>query len=171
MDLVYLIHADETHRYKIGTTSNSVESRLKELQTGCPFLLRPIKSVVGGKCQEDEVHEKFKEYRKQGEWFEFNGHIKRQVMKYMDTLGDKNCQEYLIEMKSYKDHLIESLHEDSQYKRNLEDLLLLTLMNIELGCWEESVNNLEEYYYHVYGNHTSFYGMIKLNKLLYNPKA
>ena len=66
MDIVYLLHAEDTKRYKIGTTSSTVERRLKELQTGCPFKLRPVKSVVGGLNKEYKIHDKFKEYRSQG---------------------------------------------------------------------------------------------------------
>ena len=34
MNVIYLIHAEDTKRYKIGTTSNGIEKRLNELQTG-----------------------------------------------------------------------------------------------------------------------------------------
>ena len=168
MDIVYLLHAEDTKRYKIGTTSSTVERRLKELQTGCPFKLRPVKSVVGGLSQESKIHDKFKEYRKQGEWFEFNGHVKRKVMKYMDKFGDENCQEYLIELKGWKERLVEGFYEDVDcYRNNLETLLELALINLELGCFEESINNLEEYYFHVHGDIATFYGNIRPANFLY----
>tara|TARA_R100001594_G_scaffold86809_1_gene121204 strand:+ start:105 stop:626 length:522 start_codon:yes stop_codon:yes gene_type:complete len=170
MELVYLIHAEDTKRYKIGTTKNGVESRLKELQTGCPFKLRPVKSIVGGRNQEEQVHRKFKEYQKHGEWFEFDGHVKRKVMKYMDTFGDESCQEWLIEVKDWKEGMIEGFLEKGEYRSNLESLLQLALMNIELGCWEEAIENIEEYFYHVYGDHCFIYGKIKPDNILYQPR-
>ena len=167
MEIVYLIHAEDTKRYKIGTTKNGVESRLKELQTGCPFKLRPVKSVVGNMNQESKLHHKFKEYRKQGEWFEFNGHVKRKVMKYMDTFGDENCQEWLIELKEMKEYLVESLVGVGKDRSPLETILELALINIELGCWEDAIDNIEEYFYHVHGRHCVMLGTIIPNNILY----
>ena len=168
MNVIYLIHAEDTKRYKIGTTSHSIEKRLNELQTGCPFKLRPVLSVVGDKYQETKIHDEFKKYRKQGEWFEFDSRIKRKVMKYMDEFGDECCQEKIIQLKEYKEWITEEFcGAEPNYRRGLSGLLELVLINMELGCFEEAIHGLEEYYFHVNGDHSVFYGTIKPNNFIY----
>lgn len=68
---VYVIHALETTRYKIGRAEDP-EKRLKELQTGSPFPLRVINVIdtCWDKRAERDLHNTFGEYRVCGEWFD-----------------------------------------------------------------------------------------------------
>ena len=72
--LLYLITDGKFH--KIGITNRSIQVRIKQLQTGNPYELKLIKVVNCGSekhAQEMEkfYHNKYYEYRMQGEWFDF----------------------------------------------------------------------------------------------------
>lgn len=71
MSYVYLIHAEGTKRYKIGF-SNDVPQRMRELQTSSPVDLSLIMARCGSREMEKRLHARFAEFRKCGEWFEFD---------------------------------------------------------------------------------------------------
>ena len=78
---VYFIQAEESKRIKIGYTSNSVASRLSNLQTGSAEILSVIGVISdGGKGLERFLHSKFSDDRLHNEWFgesdELSGFIK-----------------------------------------------------------------------------------------------
>ena len=73
--MVYLIVCEETQTCKIGY-SQDAQSRLVQLQTSNPFKLK-LKAVISGDAKlEKEIHNKFKEFKLRGEWFEYNSIIK-----------------------------------------------------------------------------------------------
>ena len=53
---------------KIGR-SRSVEQRLLELQVGNPYPLRLLGTVVGGRAEENRLHELLSDFWHRGEWF------------------------------------------------------------------------------------------------------
>ena len=61
--MIYLIKAEETNLYKIGYTAGTTESRIKTMQTGCPYELSIIKEVDGSLEKEKWLHKTFKKYR------------------------------------------------------------------------------------------------------------
>jgi hypothetical protein len=68
---IYIFTANEFDgAYKIGLT-NDIERRLADMQTGCPFLLIPIKvyKVDNPTAIEIMLHSFFKKKRIRGEWF------------------------------------------------------------------------------------------------------
>lgn len=65
--VVYFIRAGGN--VKIGTTQ-SLSSRISQLQTGCAEPLEVLASVVGDRTLEAHYHEVFAADRKEGEWFE-----------------------------------------------------------------------------------------------------
>lgn len=67
---VYFIASPETGRVKIGYTSKSPDSRLRNLQTGSPTPLRLMCFQPGTKADEAHLHEVLSPYRLHGEWFE-----------------------------------------------------------------------------------------------------
>ena len=60
---------------KIGYTSKNPFSRMKDLQTGCPFKMYMLGFLVGNMGQEKELHNVLKEYRREGEWFEYSDYV------------------------------------------------------------------------------------------------
>lgn len=56
---------------KIGYTRNAPDSRIKSLQTGCPYPIRLLGAIVGGPEIERELHDRLSECRAHGEWFEW----------------------------------------------------------------------------------------------------
>jgi hypothetical protein len=57
---------------KIGFTSKHPASRLKGLQTGCPFKMRLLGFIFGTEDMERELHDVLKIDRAEGEWFRFS---------------------------------------------------------------------------------------------------
>lgn len=72
---VYLLHAVGTDRYKIGMTQRGrMHKRLDELngsQAAFPIELITFIDVSDRHQVEAELHQRFKAFRKHGEWFEF----------------------------------------------------------------------------------------------------
>jgi hypothetical protein len=68
--MIYFIEAVGGDRVKIGfTVHNSVQQRIRTLQTGSSHPLRLIHSVNGGRREEKFLHRKYKSHRVVGEWF------------------------------------------------------------------------------------------------------
>ncbi|NER53114.1 MAG: GIY-YIG nuclease family protein, partial [Symploca sp. SIO1A3] len=88
---IYLIHAQETDRYKIGLTTRSVEARFAELNSSqSPFPLELIDWFETDNVTEDEkyFHEKYSAYRVHGEWFVFDKRTLKEVRReYQDDVG------------------------------------------------------------------------------------
>lgn len=68
---VYLIGMMGTKFIKIGYSAQP-NQRLKELQTACPFSLKLIGFCPGSKKHERGLHHQLRDYRRNGEWFEFD---------------------------------------------------------------------------------------------------
>ena len=68
----YCIRQQVTNYLKIGKSENP-QRRLKELQTGSPTTLTLLHSIEGD--FESELHQKFREFNLNGEWFEWHDDI------------------------------------------------------------------------------------------------
>lgn len=68
---VYLIHAEETTRYKIGRSINPI-ARCSDIQKQAPYPLKIISSfwTFDAISAEKRLHECYAEYRVFGEWFD-----------------------------------------------------------------------------------------------------
>lgn len=65
--VTYVVRLGESGPIKIGKAID-VDARIAKLQTGCPEKLHVIKVI--GKNIEAELHRRFADYRKHGEWFD-----------------------------------------------------------------------------------------------------
>jgi hypothetical protein len=86
---VYFIIDGHNH-VKIGVSSGKIEGRLSQLQTGNPFKLKMYERIflnytffLDAFDVEKAFHEKFKDYRLEGEWFLFEP-----VKEYLDWLAE-----------------------------------------------------------------------------------
>lgn len=66
---VYFIECGENGPIKIGHAVHPM-ARLENLQIGCPYELRLIRTLAGGRYREFRIHTKFKAIRIRGEWFQ-----------------------------------------------------------------------------------------------------
>lgn len=109
---IYVIQAVGFNRYKIGFTTRSVEERLKELQPTkqCTPYKKVIETEIKDNAYQLEqlIHQYFKEYRVNGEWFDLdpanlnllNLMLDWQLHTYIDKLqefADKNPYLYVRE--------------------------------------------------------------------------
>lgn len=69
---------DFTH-IKIGYTSKNPYARLAALQTGCPHRLKIVGFVFGNQSMERDIHERLKDHRCEGEWFELSSEVARVI--------------------------------------------------------------------------------------------
>ena len=69
MATIYVLQ--QGNYFKIGLTKRDFNKRLKELQTGCPFELKPklLISTNRPELLEKLLHAKFSQSRRLGEWF------------------------------------------------------------------------------------------------------
>ena len=63
---------------KIGYSSEP-RKRVLGIQSNCPFEVRLLVAIVGGRTKERELHERFKDYKSRGEWFRFEGELQEFV--------------------------------------------------------------------------------------------
>jgi hypothetical protein len=88
---IYIITAQEFHGvYKIGLT-NSIERRLLDMQTGCPYLLFALRSyeVENPVAVELMLHSFFHKKRLRGEWFKLDAVDMQYIddaMNYVDEV-------------------------------------------------------------------------------------
>lgn len=86
-EFVYVI-GNLTHNIcKIGYSKNPL-SRIKEIQTGCPYKLQLFLVVGGNRTTESQLQKKYKRYKSNGEWFHYREELKHAVESIAKT--DKN---------------------------------------------------------------------------------
>lgn len=83
MSTVYFIQQGQDGPIKIGV-SKKVKERLRELQVANPFMLRIIFQIRGTIELERALHDRFSQYRLEGEWFK-NGLKIRQYIKRAES--------------------------------------------------------------------------------------
>lgn len=80
---VYFLDAPSVNRIKIGTAIEP-EHRVTAVRLMSPVEIRLIGTIAGGRSKEAELHERFRERRAHGEWFDadadFRGEIQRLLL-------------------------------------------------------------------------------------------
>ncbi|HLR69441.1 MAG TPA: GIY-YIG nuclease family protein [Virgibacillus sp.] len=84
---LYIIKDNASNRYKIGITTN-YKDRLRSLNTIVPFGITIIEIFPSSKYKEIEkdVHERFNNRRRNGEWFEFNENDLKECIDYVKSM-------------------------------------------------------------------------------------
>ncbi len=67
---VYFMRSEKTHAIKIGFTAGKIQDRLSALQTAHPYKLQVLTVCRGNRNYEKILHERFVQFRLEGEWFE-----------------------------------------------------------------------------------------------------
>jgi len=96
--MIYFIKAGEVNRVKIGFTRENVSERLSAIRGSSPVKLEVLGYFQGSTYKERKLHEKFKEYRYQGEWFRIEGilaeyikdELPRLQSEYEEKIRQKN---------------------------------------------------------------------------------
>jgi hypothetical protein len=82
MFTVYFILAVKCNQIKIGSSANPAE-RLRDLSTACPDEIRCLGTMSNEGHQESKLHEKFRQFRTHGEWFDAD----QSILEFIDA----NC--------------------------------------------------------------------------------
>lgn len=77
-DWTYFVQSIDGGPIKIGFTSQTPDERLANLQTGSPVQLRIVGLLRGNR--EREMHQRFRQYRLQGEWFS----VSKDLLTFID---------------------------------------------------------------------------------------
>lgn len=87
--LVYFvgIGAPYITHVKIGYTRKNPYGRMRDLQTGCPFKMHMLGILFGTIDREQELHDVLKEYRKEGEWFEYSEYVQQIIKRELNFEG------------------------------------------------------------------------------------
>ena len=67
--MIYFIQCGDNGPIKIGYTNNDVQTRMNQLQTGCPNKFRLLWVYTDNYYTESQIHEMFTHERIRGEWF------------------------------------------------------------------------------------------------------
>lgn len=100
---VYFVGCKVNGFVKIGMTKDrDVSKRISAIQTGCPFPLKVMGKIecrgVRSEIVEKDLHNVFKIYRKEGEWFSFTGFLAAFVIDYFSD------QEEVVASGVKRDH-------------------------------------------------------------------
>lgn len=128
--MIYLIaHLDKF--VKIGYTKN-IHKRLSQLQTSSPVKLEVLHLIDGDVSLEKELHKMFKNYRANGEWFNYNSEI-------IEYFQDKKCLLWEFGFTSQEKIPITGL---IKYERLSKNMSLVTLAEM-YGCTAQSIKEME----------------------------
>ena len=86
---VYIIQSGSTNYYKMGLTKDTINQRIKQLQTGNPYQLRPTHShnVVDMRIAETILHQRYFQQRGRLEWFFFDPKHSKYPMSVYDVIA------------------------------------------------------------------------------------
>ena len=77
---IYFIQSVEGLYIKIGFTMKNVDRRLRQLQGACPTDLCLIGYLRGTSIEEQNLHKRFQEFNKHGEWFK----LSKELIEYIE---------------------------------------------------------------------------------------
>jgi len=69
--MIYFLLAREIGLVKIGFTDGRLDARIAEIKTSCPHKLELLKTGEGSRDREADLHERYSDARKHGEWFDY----------------------------------------------------------------------------------------------------
>ena len=76
---VYFVQSGQKGPIKVGYTTQEPRDRLYAMQTGNPERLNMLAAIPGGPELESAMHVAFAGYHIEGEWFRYEGDVKRVV--------------------------------------------------------------------------------------------
>lgn len=124
---VYFIsHVGAEEKVKIGYSKNPW-SRVVELATGSPEGIIFIGQIPGGPDTETSWHEKFKEYRLNGEWFSMSEELKSAISSVVDSslrkVVTRSSRSYCSTMQRQTQKKIQKKEKDSLYHKDSKTAL------------------------------------------------
>jgi len=127
--MIYFIKQAEF--VKIGCTNN-IFKRLSSLQVGSPLKLDILGLISGGKNEEKALHEKYREYNSNGEWF----YLTEEIMNHVNSLDRTLMWENGLEEEPFT--VISKIQ-----KARYETGHTLESLSKKLGITKQSVQELE----------------------------
>lgn len=103
--MIYILSTiEKTPGYlKIGYSKSSIENRLKQLQTGCPYLLKLVAQMKGSPAKEKYFHGNLKAHHIRGEWFHDNSEVRlflglrlNEMVGSIETDKEKKINEFFV---------------------------------------------------------------------------
>jgi hypothetical protein len=113
---------------KIGKSINPM-ARVKELQTGCPYVIDIVHVIQAD--MEQKMHHIFHEYRRNGEWFNLNGKLKRYLDRRKQREEDDVWVPDLMKRWGINDRGLASLVKFSPLEIDGQYALIETVLAVE----------------------------------------
>ena len=121
--LVYFVGNDNPAFVKIGHCKSNFASRVKQIQNGCPFPIKPIGIIL---CESEEtmrdlehtLKKRFKKHHSHGEWFKLD----TEVSAYINREAQSGTEIYDSDRKAERERNRKRYAQDSEYReRKLRD--------------------------------------------------
>jgi len=129
--MIYLV-AHLNQFVKIGFTKN-INKRLSQLQVSSPVKLEVLHLIEGNVSLEKELHQKFKDFRTSGEWFNYDSSI-------LEYFIDKKCLLWEYGFTTEEKIPVIGL---IKYERLSKNMSLETLGEM-YGCTSQSMYEIEQ---------------------------
>jgi hypothetical protein len=84
---IYFVEMEGENAIKIGYSAGSVERRIATLQTGQPRKMLLLGTIPGSMDDERSLHQELKQYRRNGEWFDYTHAMKEIVSHLIEKQG------------------------------------------------------------------------------------
>lgn len=89
---VYFVLSPILKRVKIGFSRRNPSARIASFSAGCPEPLVPLGIIMGGPDLEKDLHRRFGDHRRHGEWFEYCAEIEAYISERAGPWPDpKRC--------------------------------------------------------------------------------
>jgi DNA-binding XRE family transcriptional regulator len=129
--MIYLVsHLNQF--VKIGFTKN-INKRLAQLQTSSPVKLEVLHLIEGNVSLEKELHQKFKEFRTSGEWFNYDSSI-------LEYFIDKKCLLWEYGFTAEEKIPVIGLIKHQRLSKNMS----LDALGQMYGCTAQSIKEIEQ---------------------------
>lgn len=113
--MIYVLRTRGAPFIKIGFSESDIGSRIKTLQTGCPYEIELIHARPGDIKDEKEIHRKLSTHRASGEWFHMTtdslGHF---GLKYDQPPIDPLSVNHVLTMRQLKINKAFSFYRNSK---------------------------------------------------------
>jgi DNA-binding XRE family transcriptional regulator len=129
--MIYLVaHLDQF--VKIGFTKN-INKRLIQLQISSPVKLEVLHLIEGNVSLEKELHQKFKDFRVSGEWFNYDSSI-------LEYFIDKKCLLWEYGFTAEEKIPVIGLIKYARLSKNMS----LNTLGQMYGCTAQSMQEIEQ---------------------------
>ena len=119
--LVYFVGSNNPAFVKIGHCKSNFASRVKQIQNGCPFPIKPIGIIL---CESEEtmrdlehtLKKRFKKHHSHGEWFKLDPEVLAYIKKEAQSGTEIYDSDHEMKLKADRERNRKRYAEDPEYR-------------------------------------------------------